>query len=174
GDEVVVLPSGVRTTVERIDTPDGELAVAQVGRSVTLILADEVDISRGDVIAAVSDAPEPVDTFDATVCWLGDKPLRPGARLLLKHGIRTTQASVGTLTERFDEQRLSAAPNPDSLSLNGIARITIRDAEPIATDDYRTTRHTGSFLLIDPAGGNTLAAGLVGDVLSAVVVGTEA
>ncbi|MFI9505189.1 sulfate adenylyltransferase subunit 1 [Nocardia sp. NPDC052566] len=171
GDEVVVLPSGIRTTVERIDTPDGELAVAQTGRSVTLILADEVDISRGDIIASVADAPEPIDTFDATVCWLGDKPLRAGARLLLKHGTRTTQAIVGGLVERFDEQRLTAEAAPESLELNDIGRISIRVAEPIAADDYRINRYTGSFLLIDPAGGNTLAAGLVGDVLTAVEVG---
>ncbi|MGO4613105.1 sulfate adenylyltransferase subunit 1 [Nocardia sp. 2YAB30] len=174
GDEVVVLPSGIRTTVERIDTPDGELAVAQTGRSVTLILADDVDVSRGDIIASVADAPEPIDTFDATVCWLGDKPLRPGGRLLLKHGTRTTQAIVGTLLERFDEQRLAADPNPESLALNDIGRISVRVAEPIAADDYRVNRHTGSFLLIDPSGGNTLAAGLVGDALSAVEVGAGA
>lgn len=174
GDEIVVLPSGVRSTVERIDTPDGELAVAQVGRSVTLILTDDVDISRGDIIASVDDAPESIDTFDATVCWLGDKPLRPGARLLLKHGTRTTQAIVGGLLERFDEQRLAADPNPESLQLNDIGRISVRVAEPIPADNYRANRHTGSFLLIDPSGGNTLAAGLVGDVLTSVEVGTSA
>ncbi|GAB2674971.1 sulfate adenylyltransferase subunit 1 [Nocardia goodfellowii] len=174
GDEIVVLPSGIRTTVERIDTPDGELAIAQTGRSVTLILADEVDISRGDIIASVADAPEPLETFDATVCWLGDKPLRPGARLLLKHGTRTTQAIVGALVERFDEQNLTAVPTPESLELNEIGRISVRVAEPIAADDYRANRRTGSFLLIDPAGGNTLAAGLVGDVLTAVEVGAPA
>ncbi|WP_280332204.1 sulfate adenylyltransferase subunit 1 [Nocardia wallacei] len=173
GDEVVVLPSGIRSTVERIDTPDGELATAHPGHSVTLVLTDDVDISRGDTIAAAIDAPEPIDSFDATVCWLGDKPLRPGARLLLKHGTRTTQAIVGGLLERFDEQRLAADPDPESLSLNDIGRISVRVADPIVADDYRVNRHTGSFLLIDPAGGNTLAAGLVGDVLTAVEVGTE-
>ncbi|MFF3570748.1 sulfate adenylyltransferase subunit 1 [Nocardia jiangxiensis] len=173
GDEVVVLPSGTRTTVERIDTADGELESAQPGRSVTLILADDVDVSRGDVIAAATDAPEPIDTFDATVCWLGDKPLRAGARLLLKHGTRTTQAVVGALLERFDEQHLAADTEAESLALNDIGRISVRVADPIIADDYRVNRHTGSFLLIDPAGGNTLAAGLVGDVLTAVEVGTE-
>ncbi|GAB4587939.1 sulfate adenylyltransferase subunit 1 [Nocardia sp. IFM 10818] len=173
GDEVVVLPSGTRTTIERIDTADGELASAQPGRSVTLILADDVDASRGDVIVAAGDAPEPIDTFDATVCWLGDKPLRPGARLLLKHGTRTTQAIVGALIERFDEQHLAADPSPESLSLNDIGRISVRVADPIVADDYSVNRHTGSFLLIDPAGGNTLAAGLVGDALTAVEVGPE-
>ncbi len=173
GDEVVVLPSGTRTTVERIDTADGELESAQPGRSVTLVLADDVDVSRGDVIAAATDAPEPIDTFDATVCWLGDKPLRPGARLLLKHGTRTTQAVVGALLERFDEQHLAADTEAESLALNDIGRISVRVADPIVADDYRVNRHTGSFLLIDPAGGNTLAAGLVGDALTAVEVGTE-
>jgi sulfate adenylyltransferase subunit 1 len=171
GDEVVVLPSGVRTIVERIDTPDGELLSAEAGRSVTLILADDVDISRGDTIASVVDAPEPIAAFDATVCWLAEKPLRPGARVLLKHGTRTTQAIVGGLVDRFDEQRLGADPNPESLGLNDIGRISVRVAEPVVADDYAVNRHTGSFLLIDPAGGNTLAAGLVGDVLSAVEVG---
>ncbi|SEL67578.1 sulfate adenylyltransferase subunit 1 [Rhodococcus maanshanensis] len=168
GDEVVILPSGTRTTVERVDTADGELDVANAGRSVTLILADDVDVSRGDTIASVEDAPEPIGEFEATVCWLAEKPLRPGARLLLKHGTRTTQAIVGGIVERFDEQDLTTAQSPDTLELNEIGKISVRVAEPIVADDYTVNRHTGSFLLIDPAGGNTLAAGLVGDAIAAV------
>lgn len=171
GDEVVILPAGTRTTIERIDTADGELAFAHAGRSVTLVLADDVDVSRGDVIAAPAAAPEPIGQFEATVCWLAEKPLRPGARLLLKHGTRTTQAIVGTLEERFDEQTLTSVPAPESLELNEIARITVRVAEPIAADDYKVNRRTGSFLLIDPAGGNTLAAGLVGNSLAEIELG---
>ncbi|MBH0120235.1 50S ribosome-binding GTPase [Rhodococcus sp. CX] len=171
GDEVVVLPSGIRTTVERIDTADGELDVAYAGRSVTLILADDVDISRGDLIASPENAPEPLGEFEATVCWLAEKPLRPGARLLLKHGTRTTQAIVGALEERFDEQNLTSIPHPDTVELNEIARISVRVAEPIPADDYTVNRRTGSFLLIDPAGGNTLAAGLVGNGLAQIELG---
>ncbi|HET8993869.1 MAG TPA: GTP-binding protein [Rhodococcus sp. (in: high G+C Gram-positive bacteria)] len=170
GDEVVILPSGIRTTVERIDTADGELDIAHAGRSVTLILADDVDVSRGDVIAAPG-APEPIGEFEATVCWLAEKSLRPGARLLLKHGTRTTQAIVSAIDERFDEQNLTSVPNPESLELNEIARISVRVAEPIAADDYKVNRRTGSFLLIDPAGGNTLAAGLVGNGLADIELG---
>jgi sulfate adenylyltransferase subunit 1 len=166
GDEVVILPSGTRTTVERIDTADGSLESAHTGRSITVILADNVDVSRGDVIAAVSDAPEPISQFSATVCWLGDKPLRPGARLLLKHGARTTQAIVGGLEVLFDEQELVLRESPESLELNQIGRISVQTAQPISADDYNTNRETGSFLLIDPQGGNTLGAGLVGDALS--------
>jgi len=166
GDEVVILPSGTRTTVERIDTADGSLESAHTGRSITLILAEDVDVSRGDVIAAVADAPEPISQFSATVCWLGDKPLRPGARLLLKHGARTTQAIVGGLEVLFDEQELVLRESPDSLELNQIGRISVQTAQPVSADDYNTNRETGSFLLIDPQGGNTLGAGLVGDALS--------
>ncbi|MFD4368186.1 sulfate adenylyltransferase subunit 1 [Rhodococcus sp. NPDC058521] len=174
GDEVVVMPSGVRTTVSRIDTADGELDSAHAGRSVTLVLADDVDVSRGDTITSVVDAPEPIGEFDATVCWLAEKPLQPGARLLLKHGTRTTQAIIGGLVERFDEQTLTSTQSPESLELNEIGKISVRVAEPIVADDYNVNRHTGSFLLIDPAGGNTLAAGLVGDAIAAVELGETA
>ncbi|GAB38851.1 MULTISPECIES: sulfate adenylyltransferase subunit 1 [Gordonia] len=166
GDEVTVLPSGVRTTVTQIDTADGQLATAHTGRSVTLLLADDVDISRGDLIAAAADAPEPINQFTATVCWLAEKPLRPGARLLLKHGTKTTQAIVGGLDALFDEQNLTLVDAPDTVELNQIGRITVQTAEPIPADDYQVSRESGSFLLIDPQGGNTLAAGLVGDALS--------
>ncbi len=171
GDEVVVLPSGIRTTVTRVDTADGELDFAHAGRSVTLVLEDDVDISRGDTIASPQDAPEPLGEFEATVCWLAEKPLHPGARLLLKHGTRTTQAIVGSLVERFDEQSLTTEQSPAALQLNEIGKISVRVADPIVADDYRVNRHTGSFLLIDPAGGNTLAAGLVGDAIAAVELG---
>ncbi|MGV9827256.1 MULTISPECIES: sulfate adenylyltransferase subunit 1 [unclassified Gordonia (in: high G+C Gram-positive bacteria)] len=166
GDEIVVLPSGSRTTVTQIDTADGPMATAHTGRSVTLLLADDVDISRGDVIAGVSDAPEPVQQFTATVCWLAEKPLRPGARLLLKHGTKTTQAIVGGLDALFDEQNLTLVEVPETVELNQIGRISVQTAEPIPADDYQVSRESGSFLLIDPQGGNTLAAGLVGDALS--------
>ncbi|MFC4603164.1 sulfate adenylyltransferase subunit 1 [Rhodococcus kronopolitis] len=171
GDDVVILPSGTRTTVARVDTADGQLDVAHAGRSVTLILADDVDVSRGDTIASVTDAPAAIGEFDATVCWLAEKPLRPGARLLLKHGTRTTQAIVGSIVERFDEQDLTTEQLPETLELNEIGKISVRVAEPIVADDYRLNRHTGSFLLIDPAGGNTLAAGLVGDAIAAIELG---
>ena len=166
GDEVVILPSGTRTTISQIDTADGQLATAHTGRSVTLLLADDVDASRGDVIAAVADAPEPIQQFTATVCWLAEKPLRPGARLLLKHGTRTTQAIVGGLDALFDEQNLTLIDAPNTVELNQIGRISVQTAEPIVADDYQVNRESGSFLLIDPQGGNTLAAGLVGDALS--------
>ena len=162
GDEVVVLPAGMRTTLARIDTPDGELPEARAGESVTLILSDDIDVARGDLIAAVASAPRVTDEFDATVAWLGDRPLAPGARVLVKHGARTTPAIVGELSARLDEQTLAIVPDPGSLSLNEIGRVRVRTAEPLAVDDYATVPRTGAFLVIDPSDGTTLAAGLVG------------
>ena len=174
GDEVVVLPAGTRTTVARVDTADGPLDHAGTGRSVTLVLADDVDASRGDLISSVDDAPTPVNAFDATVCWLAEAPLRTGARLLLKHGTRTTHAVVVELRSRFDEQHLAVQDNPDALALNDLGRVFLRTADAVAVDDYALSRRTGSFLLIDAASGNTVAAGLVGDALSTVTMATVA
>ncbi|GAA3437348.1 sulfate adenylyltransferase subunit 1 [Kutzneria kofuensis] len=166
GDEVVVLPSGISTTVTGIDSPHGPKQSAESGESVTLLLADDVDISRGDLIAAASAPPRLSDEFDATLCWLGDKPLRPGARVLVKHGARTVQALVTELRSRFDEQTLSSVDGPESLSLNDIGRVVVRSAEQLPIDDYADSRRTGAFLVIDPADGSTLAGGLVGAPLS--------
>jgi sulfate adenylyltransferase subunit 1 len=162
GDEVVVLPSGISTTVTGIDSPHGPKQAAESGESVTLLLANDVDIARGDLIAAAAAPPRLSDEFDATLCWLGDKPLRPGARVLVKHGARTVQALVTELRSRFDEQTLSNVDDPDSLSLNDIGRVVVRSAEPLPIDDYADSRRTGAFLVIDPADGGTLAGGLVG------------
>jgi sulfate adenylyltransferase subunit 1 len=174
GDEVLVLPAGLRSTVTRIDTMDGPLDEAGAGRSVTLLLADEFDISRGDVIVAAGDPPRVTDEIDATVCWLSDKPLRPGARVLVKHGTRTVAGIVTTIDSRFDEQKLSTVDSPATLELNEIGRINLRTSEPLPADDYTASRRTGSFLVIDPADGATLAAGLIGAPLPALERDTPA
>ncbi|MGX7827043.1 sulfate adenylyltransferase subunit 1 [Actinokineospora sp. 24-640] len=162
GDAVVVLPAGRTTTVTRVDTPDGELTEARAGQSVTLLLADDIDITRGDLIAPADAAPSVSDDFDATLAWLGDKPLRSGARVLVKHGTRTVQAVIAELGARFDEQTLSIVDSPESLELNDIGRVRLRTAEPLPLDNYTAVPRTGAFLVIDPADGSTLAAGLVG------------
>ncbi|RTL62265.1 MAG: sulfate adenylyltransferase [Pseudonocardiaceae bacterium] len=164
GDEVVVLPGGHRTTVASVETADGPLEAAAAGRSVTVLLTDDIDLSRGDVIAAAGAPPRVTDDFDATLCWLAEKPLRPGARLLLKHGTRTTQVIVGQLRDRLDTDTF-ALTVPETLGINDIGRVTLRTADPLPVDDYADIRATGGFLLIDPPTGNTLAAGLVGDPL---------
>jgi sulfate adenylyltransferase subunit 1 len=162
GDEVVVLPQGRRTTVARIDTADGPLDVAGAGRSVTVLLADDIDVSRGDLLAAAAAAPRVTGELEATLCWLAEKPLRPGARLLLRHGTRTTPVVVGAITGRLDPDTLTFGDPPERLEANDIAHVGLRTADPLPVDDYADVRATGSFLLIDPPTGNTLAAGLVG------------
>ncbi|MGW3998373.1 sulfate adenylyltransferase subunit 1 [Amycolatopsis sp. NPDC004772] len=166
GDEIVVLPQGIRSRVERIDTADGPLAEAGAGTSVTLLLTDDIDISRGDLIAAADAPPRITDEITGTLCWLSSKPLKPGARVLVKHGTRTVQALVDELHARFDEQTLSSVDSPASLELNDIGRVTLRLAEELGVDDYGVSPRTGAFLVIDPKDGDTLAAGLVGERFS--------
>jgi sulfate adenylyltransferase subunit 1 len=162
GDEVVVVPSGKRSRVTAIDTYDGPLAQAAAGSSVTLLLADELDVARGDLIASADEPPAPVEQFAASVCWLAEKPLQPGARLSVKHGTRSVAAIVEELCSRYDEQTPAGAGAPESLELNEIGQVRLRVAEPLAVDDYARTRRGGALLMIDPSDGATLAAGLVG------------
>ncbi|MCE7001192.1 sulfate adenylyltransferase, partial [Saccharothrix sp. S26] len=168
GDEITVLPAGLRSTVTGIDTADGPLPQAAAGQSVTLLLAHDLDISRGDLIAAAGDQPTVTDEFDATVCWLSEKALTPGDRVLVKHGTRTVQAIVTELRTRFDEQELVTVDDPGSLTLNEIGQVSVRTTDAVPLDDYTRSRRMGSFLVIDAADGSTLAAGLIGDPLSTI------
>lgn len=159
GDEVVVLPSGRRSTVTDIDLAERPLSRAVAGQSVTLRLADDIDIARGDLIAAAQDAPVPVRELEATVSWLAESPLRPRARVLLKHGARTVQAIVSQVLGRLDLDDLTEV-EADSLALNDIGRVHLRLAQPVPLEDYGASRAGGAFLLVDPADGATLAAGM--------------
>ncbi|MBN6037523.1 sulfate adenylyltransferase subunit 1 [Amycolatopsis sp. 195334CR] len=163
GDEIVVLPHGLRSRVAAIDTADGQLAEAGAGTSVTLLLEDDLDISRGDLIAIADRPPRVTDELTAALCWLSNKPLSPGARVLVKHGARTVQALVDEIGSRFDEQTLTTVDSPDSLSLNDIGTVSLRLAEDLPVDDYAESPRTGAFLVIDPKDGDTLAAGLIGE-----------
>ncbi|HVH21582.1 MAG TPA: GTP-binding protein [Pseudonocardia sp.] len=165
GDEVVVLPAGIRTTVTTVETADGPLSRGHLGQSVTVLLADDIDVSRGDLLAAAASPPVVTTHLDATLCWLAERPLKPGARLLVKHGTRTTQVIVGALGELLDTETVSWVDPPAQLGINDIAQVSLRTADPLPVDDYADIRGTGGFLLIDPPTGNTLAAGLVGNPL---------
>ncbi|MCE0767054.1 GTP-binding protein [Pseudonocardia kujensis] len=166
GDRVVVLPEGRETTVTHVETADGPLAEGTAGRSVTIRLADDIDIARGDLLVAAEAQPVVTSEIDATLCWLSDKPLRANARLLLKHGTRTTQVIVGAPESKIDTDTLTDIEAEGTLGLNDIGRATLRTADPLPVDEYADIRATGSFLLIDPPSGNTLAAGLVGTPLA--------
>jgi sulfate adenylyltransferase subunit 1 len=165
GDKVVVLPSGRRTTIAGIDTADGELAEAFAPRSVSLRLTDDIDVARGDLIAAASCPPEPTRDLVATVCWLSDRPLSKHSRVLLKHTTRTTRAIISAVDGVLDLDALQIVAAED-LGLNDIGRLRIRTADPIAAEPYARHRRTGAFLLIDAQSGQTLAAGMIGDPLA--------
>lgn len=171
GDEVVVAPQGLRSTVRRVDTPDGEVTEAGSGTSVTVLLDDEIDVARGDLIAAASRAPGVTDEITAVLCWLSGNPLRAGTRVRLKLGTRTLQGFVEELTTRFDEQKLTTLEAPEQLELNEIGSVRLRLSEAIPVDDYTTSPRTGSFILTDPTDGDTLAAGMVGERFSAIGAG---
>ncbi|SDP63343.1 sulfate adenylyltransferase subunit 1 [Actinopolyspora xinjiangensis] len=162
GDEVVVLPGGARSRVSMVDTPDGPAQSAAAGRSITVLLEDDLDIARGDVIVSADNQPSVTDEFDATVCWLAEKPLSPRAKVLIKHGTRTVQAMATELATRFDEQELSSVDAPERLELNEIGKVRFRTSESLPIDAYADSRRTGSFIVLDPSDGSTLAAGLIG------------
>jgi sulfate adenylyltransferase large subunit len=160
GDEVTVLPHGGRSRVAAIEGPAGPLEEAAAPLSVAVALEDELDVSRGDLIAPVVSAPAPARELAATVCWLGDAPARPGGRYLLKHAARTVRARLDGIDHRLDLDALDRAPAGE-LALNDLARIRLRLGEPLAADPYAESRATGAFILIDEATNDTVAAGMV-------------
>ncbi|WP_327063528.1 GTP-binding protein [Kitasatospora purpeofusca] len=162
GDPVTVLPSGHTTTVTGIDVLGRATDIAWTPQSVTVSLADDIDISRGDLIAA-GPAPVPTKDIEATVSHLNERPLRAGDKVLLKHTTRTVRALVKDISYRIDIDTLEQRSGADGLNVNDIGHVVLRTAEPLALDDYTDNRRTGSFLLIDPADGTTLTAGMAGE-----------
>jgi bifunctional enzyme CysN/CysC len=161
GDEVLVLPSGRTTTVQAVDTYDGERDEAFPSLSVTLRLADDLDISRGDLICGVADPPALERELTADVCWMTDAPLRPRGRYLIKHAAHTVPALVDELVDRVDVHTLNREPAPAELGLNDIGRVRLRTARPVAFDPYRRNRSTGAFIVIDEATNETVGAGMI-------------
>jgi sulfate adenylyltransferase subunit 1 len=159
GDEIVVLPRGQRTRIAGIDGPAGDLQEAEAPLSVTIRLEDDVDVSRGDLLAPVASAPVPARELSATLCWLSETPARPGGRYLVKHASRTVRGRLESITHRLDVTTLDHEP-AESMELNDIARVELRLAEPLAVDPYRDLRATGAFILLDEATNDTLAAGM--------------
>jgi sulfate adenylyltransferase large subunit len=160
GDEVVVLPSGLRTRVAVVEGAGGERDEAFAPLSVSIGLEDDVDVGRGDLIAAAAGAPEPVRELSATVCWLGDAPAQPGGRYLLKHTTRTVRARLDAVEHRLDVTTLAREP-ATALALNDIGGLRLRLGEPIMPDPYGDIRGTGAFILIDEATNETVGAGMI-------------
>jgi len=163
GDEVVVLPSGFTSTIDRIDGPGGgPLAEAFAPISATLLLTDDIDISRGDLIARPHNRPHVGQDIDATVCWMDERSaLRAGAKYTLKHTTRAVKALVQDLTYRLDINTLHRDEDATELGLNEIGRVRLRTQAPLFFDEYRRNRTTGSFILIDDATNATAAGGMI-------------
>jgi bifunctional enzyme CysN/CysC len=162
GDEVVVLPIGKTTTIAAIEGPTGPVAEAFSPMAVSVSLTDEIDISRGDMIARTNNQPRVAQEFDATVCWMSDAAaLEPGRDYIIKHTTRTTRAKVTALDYRLDVNTLHRDKTASALKLNELGRITLRTQVPLLLDEYTRNASTGSFILIDPNTNGTVAAGMV-------------
>ncbi|WP_034162335.1 adenylyl-sulfate kinase [Mycobacterium tuberculosis] len=162
GDEVVVLPIGKTTRITAIDGPNGPVAEAFPPMAVSVRLADDIDISRGDMIARTHNQPRITQEFDATVCWMADNAvLEPGRDYVVKHTTRTVRARIAGLDYRLDVSTLHRDKTATALKLNELGRVSLRTQVPLLLDEYTRNASTGSFILIDPDTNGTVAAGMV-------------
>jgi len=161
GDEVTVLPSGRTTRIAAIDTFDGELEEAMAPMSLTLRLEDELDVSRGETICRPGEAPTVARELEADVCWMAERPLRPGSRYVIKQTTRNATAIVDAIADHVDVDTLERGAPPAELALNDIGRVRLRTSAPLVFDPYASNRRTGSFILIDEASNETVGAGMI-------------
>jgi sulfate adenylyltransferase subunit 1 (EFTu-like GTPase family) len=164
GDEIMHLPSGLTTTIARIDTARGPVPEAFAPMSVTLLLADDLDVSRGDMFCRPHNQPACSQDIEAMVCWMTDtRPLAPGNRLVVKHTTRTVKGIVRDLHYRLDVNTLHRDESADQLRLNEIGRVTLRVTQPLFSDPYARNRLTGGLILIDEATSSTVGAAMITD-----------
>src|SRR5216683_2270705 len=158
------LPSGLTTTIERIDTARGAVTEAFPPMSVTLLLADDLDVSRGDLLCRPHNQPPATQDVEAMVCWMTDAvTLTPRDRLIVKHTTRTVKAIVRDLHYRLDVNTLHRHEGAGDLSLNEIGRVTLRMTHPLFCDPYTRNRQTGGIILVDEATGATVGAGMIAE-----------
>jgi sulfate adenylyltransferase large subunit len=161
GDEVVVLPAGLRSRVEAVETAEGPLEAAVPPQSVTIRLADDIDVSRGNMLADPERAPIVAREVDARVCWMSERPLEPRAKIGVKHTTRSVRAIVDELVSLTDIETLEELAGPERLELNDIGVVRLRLSEPLAVDPYAENRETGAFILIDESTNDTVGAGMI-------------
>jgi sulfate adenylyltransferase subunit 1 len=161
GDRVKVLPSGIETRISALETNLKSVDQVFVNQSVVLHLADDIDISRGDVIVPADDVqPYVSQDIDLDICWMGERPLQVGDRLLVRHHTHEVKAIVKEIAHRIDVHSFDAIPT-ERLELNDIARIRLRTAKPLVFDAYRNNRNTGGLILINESTHDTVAAGML-------------
>jgi bifunctional enzyme CysN/CysC len=162
GDEITHLPSGLTTTIRRIDTARGPVPEAFAPMSVTLLLSDDLDVSRGDMFCRPHNQPAAAQDIEAMVCWMTDaSKLTPGSRLLVKHTTKTAKAIIRDLHYRLDVNTLHRDDSATQLGLNEIGRITLRVTQPLFCDPYARNRLTGGLILIDEATSATVGAAMI-------------
>jgi bifunctional enzyme CysN/CysC len=162
GDEVVVLPSGLTSTIAHIDTADGSVDEAFSPMAVTIRLADDIDVSRGDMICRTRNRPHVCQDLEAMVCWMSsDAELRTGSKLAIKHTTRWGRTVVKDLQYRLDVNTLHRDEAAPGLTLNEIGRVRLRTTVPLFFDEYRRNRTTGSFILVDEVANTTVGAGMI-------------
>lgn len=160
GDAVTVLPNGYQSKVKAIQIGDEQLQTAMTEQSVTLLLEDEIDTSRGDMIIKSNQPIEPVKQITAFVCWLSETPLSAARTYVIRHTTRESKAKVGEIAYKIDVNTLEELP-AQGLSMNDIARITFKLAQPLMVDSYTINRATGAFIIVDESTNNTVGAGMI-------------
>jgi len=162
GDDVMVLPSGLTTTITGIDTPLGPRESAEPGEAVTLLLADDLSITRGDMICRPNNRPRASQELEAMLCWMDDAaPLQPGKIYSIKHTTRLARAKVNQVLYRLNISNLHRETDVNGLAMNEIGRVTLHTTTPLFFDDYHQNRVTGCFILVDETTGQTAAAGML-------------
>ncbi|MBK5215082.1 MAG: GTP-binding protein [Flavobacteriaceae bacterium] len=161
GDAVVILPSGFTSKIKSIDTMDGPLEEVFAPMSVAITLEDDIDISRGDMIVKENNQPKALQEFDAMLCWFNNAPARPRAKYTIVHTSNQQKAMITDVVYKIDINTYSREEEDKELNMNDIARISIRTTRPLMVDEYRDNRITGSFVLIDDATHETVAAGMI-------------
>ncbi|HRH39629.1 MAG TPA: GTP-binding protein, partial [Flavobacteriales bacterium] len=161
GDAVQVLPSGFQSTVKSINLGEREVEEAFAPQSVVMTLADEIDISRGDMIVGANNLPESSQDIDVMLCWFNERPLQPGGKYAVKHTSRDARCMVKEIKYRMDISTLRKADGDPTIRMNDIGRVHLRTTVPLHFDKYQRNRYTGSIILIDEGTNETVAAGMI-------------
>jgi len=162
GDEVLLLPSGFKSKIAKIDTYDGELEQAFPPMSVTILLEDDLDLSRGDMIVRPNNQPDAIQDVEAMICWFNETPMTyPRGKYTLIHTTQDVRCIVKEVRYTLDINTLHRNQEDLNVEMNDIARVVLRTTKPLFVDEYRKNRITGSFILVDEGTNNTVAAGMI-------------
>jgi sulfate adenylyltransferase subunit 1 len=161
GDEVTILPSGVKSKIKSIDTFDGEAEEAFSPMSVCITLTDDIDISRGDMLVRENNKPNIAQDIDVMICWMNEKKMMPSGKYVIRHTSQTTRCIIKEVKYKMDINSLHRMEDEKEIGLNDIGRVTIRTTKPLLFDSYTRNRNTGSIILINEATNETVAAGMI-------------